>query len=112
MTSAVDQHEAFHAGLEKFRNYLQERRPEFSSAELIAIMDSFSQHLHIHPTEEPPTIADLARFNTPATPIDSCSSRQEASELIIPLQHPPCSLLEHGKRRVGEWLVAQFMPAC
>ncbi|PQE05097.1 hemerythrin HHE cation binding domain-containing protein [Rutstroemia sp. NJR-2017a BVV2] len=70
MAGAVDQHAEFHDGLEKFRNYLKDKGPEFSAEELIATMDSFSQHLHNHLKEEPPAIAELARFNTPDTPID------------------------------------------
>jgi hypothetical protein len=61
---------AFHDGLESFKNYLLDKGAEFSSTELIAIMDSFSERLYNHLKEEPETIMNLSQFNTPETPID------------------------------------------
>ncbi|KAI4144488.1 MAG: hypothetical protein LQ340_006629 [Diploschistes diacapsis] len=70
MDGAVEQHAAFHGGLERFKGYLLEKGPSFSHKELIAIMDSFSEPLYLHLKEEPQTIVNLSRFNTPEKPID------------------------------------------
>lgn len=61
---------AFHGGLERFKNYFVEKGSEFAPQELVLIMDSFSSPLHAHLKEEPDTIMNLSRFNTPETPID------------------------------------------
>lgn len=71
---------AFHDGLERFKNYLQEKGTDFSSKELVSIMDSFSEPLYTHLKEEPPTIANLSRFNTSETPIDILAIAAEAGK--------------------------------
>ncbi|KAM0127325.1 hypothetical protein ACHAP3_008893 [Botrytis cinerea] len=94
MDGAVDQHvcskkeeelsnkvaAAFHDGLERFKSYLQEKRPSFLSEELIQIMDSFSEPLYSHLKEEPQIIADLSQYNTPETPIDILAIAAEAGK--------------------------------
>ncbi|KAM0315205.1 hypothetical protein ACHAO8_004144 [Botrytis cinerea] len=80
MDGAVDQHAAFHDGLERFKSYLQEKGPSFLSEELIQIMDSFSEPLYNHLKEEPQIIADLSQYNTPETPIDILAIAAEAGK--------------------------------
>ncbi|TGO18198.1 hypothetical protein BTUL_0011g00020 [Botrytis tulipae] len=80
MDGAVDQHAAFHDGLERFKSYLQEKGPSFSSKELIKIMDSFSESLYNHLKEEPQAIAGLSQYNTPETPIDILAIAAEAGK--------------------------------
>ncbi|KAM0145856.1 hypothetical protein ACHAPG_011431 [Botrytis cinerea] len=78
MNGAVDQHAAFHDGLERFQSYLQEKGPSFLSEELIQIMDSFSELLYSHLKGESQIIADLSQYNTPETPIDILAIAAEA----------------------------------
>ncbi|KXX77176.1 Iron-sulfur cluster repair protein DnrN [Madurella mycetomatis] len=70
MDSAVHEHEAFQGGLERFKKYLLDKGPDFSSTELVALMDDFKEALHSHLKSEPPAILALAKYNTPDTPID------------------------------------------
>lgn len=51
-------------------------------------MDSFSEPLYLHLKEEPQTIVDLSRFNTPETPIDilgiaSASGKKQVSVSLL-----------------------------
>ncbi|MCJ1313260.1 hypothetical protein MMC25_006937 [Agyrium rufum] len=80
MDGAVDQHAAFHDGLQRFKTYLLEKRSDFSHQDLIAIMDSFSEPLYLHLKEEPQTIAQLARFKTPEHPIDILAIASKAGK--------------------------------
>lgn len=64
---------AFHDGLDAFKAYLvglKGKEGEFSFARLIEIMDSFSQPLYTHLSEELDSIVNLSRFSTPDNPID------------------------------------------
>lgn len=75
----------FHDGLERFKSYLLEKDSEFSHEELIAIMDSFSEPLHLHLKEEPPAIASLSRFSTLENPIDIIGLALEAGKKQVSL---------------------------
>ncbi|CAG8979521.1 hypothetical protein HYALB_00004974 [Hymenoscyphus albidus] len=80
MAGAVDQHATFHDGPENFKSYLTTKESRFSHVELLAIMDSFSEALHTHLKEEPQTIADLAHYNSPETPIDIMALAAQAGK--------------------------------
>ncbi|KAJ8069861.1 hypothetical protein OCU04_000274 [Sclerotinia nivalis] len=73
---------AFHDGLERFRSYLKEKGPDFSSQELIQIMYSFTEPLYSHLKEEPQTIS---QYNTPETPIDILAIAAEAGKKQVNL---------------------------
>ncbi|KAI9783036.1 MAG: hypothetical protein M1816_001613 [Peltula sp. TS41687] len=69
----VEEHAAFHKGLEAFKTYLvnlADHESDFSSAKLIAIMNSFSEPLYSHLRSEPEVLLALSRFSTPERPID------------------------------------------
>ncbi|KAL9118643.1 MAG: hypothetical protein Q9187_004807, partial [Circinaria calcarea] len=83
MENAVEQHAAFHDGLERFKNYLLEKGVNFSHVDLIAIMDSFSEPLYAHLKAEPTSILALSRYNTPQTPIDIVAMALEAGKKSV-----------------------------
>jgi hypothetical protein len=59
--------------MDTFKNYLvglKGKEREFSSKQLIEIMDSFSQPLYAHLSEELDAIVNLSRFSTTENPID------------------------------------------
>ncbi|KAI1778550.1 hypothetical protein F4818DRAFT_406431 [Hypoxylon cercidicola] len=70
MDGAVHEHEAFYGGMERMKKYLLDEGTDFSSTELIAIMDSFKEPLHSHLKAEPDAIVALAKYSTPDNPID------------------------------------------
>ncbi|MCJ1395640.1 hypothetical protein MMC18_008526 [Xylographa bjoerkii] len=70
MNGEVEQHVAFHDGLERFKIYLLQHEADFSHAALIAIMDSFSEPLYSHLQSEPQSLLALSRFSTPERPIN------------------------------------------
>ncbi|KAK2599239.1 hypothetical protein N8I77_011009 [Diaporthe amygdali] len=70
MSTAVDEHAAFHGGMARFKAYLQKEGANFSAVELIAIMDSFKDPLYSHLKAEPPSIVALSKYSTPENPID------------------------------------------
>ncbi|OJD18715.1 hypothetical protein AJ78_01252 [Emergomyces pasteurianus Ep9510] len=70
MDDAVQEHELFYGGMDRMKEYLDEKGAAFSATELIAIMDSFKEPLHSHLKAEPPAIVDLARYSTEEKPID------------------------------------------
>ncbi|MCJ1295865.1 hypothetical protein MMC34_007429 [Xylographa carneopallida] len=86
MDGAVEQHAAFHDGLERFKSYLLEKGADFSYNELIAIMDSFSEPLYTHLKAEPPQILALSRFSTPERPIDIVAMALEAGKKSVTLK--------------------------
>ncbi|MCJ1379737.1 hypothetical protein MMC17_002840 [Xylographa soralifera] len=83
MDGAVEQHAAFHDGLERFKSYLVEKGSQFSSTELLAIMDSFSEPLYSHLKAEPQQILALSRFSTPQSPIDIVAMAVEAGKKSV-----------------------------
>ncbi|KAI0899117.1 hypothetical protein F4806DRAFT_493617 [Annulohypoxylon nitens] len=85
MDSAVDEHAAFHDGLEKFKLYLSKEGSDFSASRLIAIMDSFKDPLHSHLKAEPLSIVALAQYNTKENPIDILSLADAAVRKSITL---------------------------
>ncbi|OTB17082.1 hypothetical protein K445DRAFT_383028 [Daldinia sp. EC12] len=70
MDNAVHEHEAFYGGMDRMKSYLLEKNADFSSTELIEIMDSFKEALHSHLRAEPSAIVALAKYSTPENPID------------------------------------------
>jgi hypothetical protein len=70
MHGAVHQHEEFYGGMERMKSYLVEKRADFSSQELIKIMESFKTALHGHLKAEPGEIVALAKYSTADKPID------------------------------------------
>lgn len=78
---------AFHDGLEKFKDYLQETGANFSAEELISIMNSFSDPFYQHLKEEPPAIVNLAQYDTPEHPIDilGIASKSGKKQVSLPL---------------------------
>ncbi|GAB1310233.1 Iron-sulfur cluster repair protein DnrN [Madurella fahalii] len=85
MDGAVNEHEAFHGGMERFRNYLLDKGAGFSGTELVAIMDEFKEPLHSHLKAEPAAIVALARYNTPDTPIDILGIAEAAGKKQVNL---------------------------
>lgn len=84
MDNAVHEHEAFYSGMERMKKYLLDKGREFSSTELIAIMDSFKEPLHSHLKAEPGAIVALAKYRTPETPIDILGIADAAGKIEIP----------------------------
>ncbi|KAK0721227.1 hypothetical protein B0T21DRAFT_337901 [Apiosordaria backusii] len=70
MDGAVHEHEAFQGGLQKFKQYLQDKGADWKSNELIVIMNEFKDAFHSHLKAEPPAIVALAKYSTPEKPID------------------------------------------
>lgn len=65
MDSNIDQHKAFHSGLEAFRDYLVSlhgKEREFAGEKLVMIMDSFKEPLAQHLDDEIPTLLSLAKY--------------------------------------------------
>ncbi|KAI0198132.1 hypothetical protein F4808DRAFT_437193 [Astrocystis sublimbata] len=70
MDDATHEHEAFYGGMDRMKKYLQRKGADFSSNELLEIMDSFKDALHSHLKAEPPAIVALAQYSTAENPID------------------------------------------
>lgn len=70
MAGAVHQHEAFYGGMEQLKKYLLDKGAEFSSREVIRIMESFQEPLYSHLKAELGEIVALAQYNTPEKPVD------------------------------------------
>ncbi|KAI5459693.1 hemerythrin HHE cation binding domain-containing protein [Mariannaea sp. PMI_226] len=65
MEKNIQQHEAFHEGLETFKSYIQEcisGKVKFDSAKIITIIDEFGETLTQHLREEIPTILGLREY--------------------------------------------------
>lgn len=68
MNNEVDQHAAFHGGLDEFKTYLTGLKfmeDEFDSKRLLEIMDSFSEPFYSHLVAEPGALLALSRFASP-----------------------------------------------
>ncbi|KAI9152172.1 hypothetical protein HJFPF1_09397 [Paramyrothecium foliicola] len=70
MDGAVREHALFHRGMENFKTYLLDKGLNFSSTELIHIMDSFRDPLDAHFRAEITMIVGLAEHSTLERPID------------------------------------------
>ncbi|KAI1752755.1 hypothetical protein F4782DRAFT_114157 [Xylaria castorea] len=70
MSTAVNEHAAFHGGMERMKAYLQHEGANFKADELITILDSFKDALHSHLKAEPPSIVALRQYSTAERPID------------------------------------------
>jgi hypothetical protein len=65
MDANVKQHEAFHAGLHKWGEYLASLAADaskFEAREMIALMDAFIPSLNTHLNDEIPTLLALGEF--------------------------------------------------
>lgn len=80
MAGAVHQHEEFYGGMERMKSYLLEKGADFSSTELIEIMESFKKALHDHLKAEPGEIVALAKYSTADKPIDILGIAEAAGE--------------------------------
>lgn len=88
---------AFHGDTDAFKNNLVSlgaKQVEFSSTPPIDIMDSFSQPLYTHLTEELDAIVNLSRFSTPENPTKIAAialrGRKQAVMLDFALKCMPC----------------------
>lgn len=82
MTGAVHQHEAFYGGMEELKKYLLEKGGDFSSREVIRIMESFQEPLYNHLKAEPGEIVALAKYSTAEKPIDILGIANTAGEFV------------------------------
>lgn len=80
MAGAVHQHEAFYSGMEELKKYLLERGADFSSREVVRIMESFQEPLYSHLKAEPGEIVALAKYSTPDKPVDILDIADAAGE--------------------------------
>ncbi|KAF2834721.1 hypothetical protein M501DRAFT_1027162 [Patellaria atrata CBS 101060] len=115
MAPNVAQHDAFHAGLDKYVAYLADTKKSpatFSGARLVAIMDEFRDVLIRHLNEEIPTLLDLARYRSAKLDLlqildkdgeDTMGKMSKVSEL-------PFFLLNHDVT-FEDGLHAEFPPA-
>jgi hypothetical protein len=71
--------------MEKFRAYLLKGVVNFRGAELIAIMDSFKDPFYSHLKSEPRAILELAKYDTPETPINITKIAQAAGKKTLTL---------------------------
>lgn len=63
METNVKQHEAFHAGLEKFGHYVEGVKIEdWDSGRLLGIVDEFGEALQVHLREEIETLLGLEKY--------------------------------------------------
>ncbi|CAK7210957.1 hypothetical protein SEUCBS140593_001005 [Sporothrix eucalyptigena] len=67
MAANVEQHHAFHEGLERYEAYIQaclENKEQFNGKVLVEIIDTFGAILTQHLTEEITTLMDLRKYGT------------------------------------------------
>jgi hemerythrin-like domain-containing protein len=65
MNANVEQHKAFHDGMEKFKGYADAviaDKEKYSGSKVVAIIDEFGPVLTQHLTDEIPTIAGLRQY--------------------------------------------------
>ncbi|CAF9916171.1 MAG: hypothetical protein GOMPHAMPRED_000917 [Gomphillus americanus] len=65
-SAAVDEHKAFHDGLDRYKAYLVESKAkpsEFSGKKLVEIMDSFGEALFTHLNAEPTLLLTIQGFD-------------------------------------------------
>lgn len=85
MDGAVHEHEAFYSGMGRMKAYLQSKGQNFSSRELLAIMDSFKDALHSHLKSEPPALVALSKYSTAERPIDILGIAETAGKKQVNL---------------------------
>jgi hypothetical protein len=86
--------------MDAYKSYLiglQGKEDQFSSTSLLEIMDSFSELLYTHLTEELDAIVNLSRFSTPEKPLDilaiALKVGKQAVTLDFALNCLPCFML-------------------
>jgi hypothetical protein len=91
---------AFHGGMDAFKSYLvglKGKEDQFSSTRLLEIMDSFSEPLYTHLSEELDAIVNLSRFSTPEKPIDIVAIALKVGKQTVTLDFAlnclPCFML-------------------
>jgi hypothetical protein len=86
--------------MDAYKSYLvglQGKEDQFSSTSLLEIMDSFSELLYTHLTEELDAIVNLSRFSTPEKPIDIVAIALKVGKQTVTLDFAlntlPCFML-------------------
>jgi hypothetical protein len=71
--------------MESFKDYLLKEGTNFQGNELVAILDSFKGPFYSHLKSEPRAILELAKYDTPETPIDIIAIAQAAGKKTMKL---------------------------
>ncbi|RDW60761.1 hypothetical protein BP6252_12144 [Coleophoma cylindrospora] len=100
MDGEIEEHAAFHAGLESFKVYLESLQAvekEFKPRRLLEIMDDFAGPLYAHLESEPKVLLSLSRFVTATNHFDLAAIGRETGKKSVSLDFVvnvmPCFLL-------------------
>ena len=99
MAANVEQHRAFHPGLDAFVAYVKDceaGKQTYDGDKIVALIDAFGKILSDHLTDEIPTILDLRRFGVEKIEsFPKAMDEQGEKAMVSGSRHVPLPMMAH-----------------